>query len=304
MSNGAIPIHPVYLPFTREQLAPHFGNDKHLDYFVTSAIRYSEFVGRFGTKFDGMPITEEVRRNRQIEKDERFWTVCTLKVVFDAGRFADILRLAFGSTPPLTGFATWEQCVGGTEDQELRFEVSVSSPQGYRDALRSRYLTQGASAHLVPYVVHAAKGRTAYEGATKVDAAFLNRRTGFCVMFEAKVLSDISCEVTFDPFRNQLARNIDVMLDRRTSFLPPDPAKRLLALLTPQVFKDKHSTRYYGLLFHEYKRNPSLLNEHIEHRDATSLAQVPDRLGWLTFEGCLGVCPTCCPWLQPREANA
>ena len=297
MSNRTNLIHPVYLPFTREQLALHFSDEKHLDYFATSAIRYSEFEARLSAKFDGMPITNEVRLNRQIEKDERFWTACTLKVVFDAGRFADILRLTFGDTTPLMGFASWDQCVGERADQELRFEVAVSSPQVYRDALRSRYLTNGAAAHLVPYVVNAGKGRTAYEGATKVDAVFRNRKTGFSVMFEAKLLSDISCDVTFDPFRNQLARNIDVMIDNGDGFLTPDPAKRLLVLLTPQVFKDRPSTRYYGLLFHEYKRSPGLLAEHLAHRDAAALSQAPSRLGWLTFEECLGVCPACCPWL-------
>ena len=112
------------------------------------------------------------------------------------------------------------------------------------------------------------------------------------------MLSDISCDVTFDQFRNQLARNIDVMLDEGdASFLAPDPSKRLLALLTPEVFKKKPSTRYYGLLFHEYKRNPKLLAEHLAHRDATTLAQVPSRLGWMAFEDCQRVCPKCCPWL-------
>lgn len=299
MSNRvSSPIHSVYLPFTREQLAPHFNDDKHLDYFVTSAIRYSEFVARLGTQLEGMPITNEVRLARQIEKDERFWTACTLKVVFDAGRFANILRLAFGDAPPLTGFASWEQCVGEPVDQELRFEVAVASPQVYRDVLRSRYLSQGAAAHLVPYIVHAGKGHTAYEGATKVDAIFRNRKTGFSAMFEAKVLSDIACDVTFDYLRNQLARNIDVMLDKGDGFLTPDPAKRLLILLTPKVFKDSPSTRYYGLLFHEYKRNPALLGEHLAHRNADALAQVSPRLGWLTFEECLRICPASCPWLE------
>lgn len=139
---------------------------------------------------------------------------------------------------------------------------------------------------------------------TKVDAVFVNRKTGFGVMFEAKVLSDISCEVTFDPFRNQLARNIDVMIDKADGgFLATDPAKRLLALLTPQVFKAKPSTRYYGLLYHEYKRNPHLLAEHLDHRDARTLTQVPSRLGWLTFEDCVRACPTCCPWLTRNFAG-
>jgi hypothetical protein len=297
VSNGSTLIHPVYLPFTREQLAPHFGNAKHLDRFVSSASRHTEFVARFQAQFDGMSITKAVKVARQIEKDERFRTACALKVVFDAGRFVDILRLAFGDTPPINGVASWEMCVGERADQELRFEVAVPSPLSYRDSLRTRYLTGGRAAHLVPYVVDAGKGRTRYEGTTKADAVLCNRATGFSLMFEAKVLSDISCDVTFDPFRNQLARSIDVLLDQGDGFLTPDPAKRLLVLLTPKAFKDRPSTRYYGLLFHEYKRNPGLLADHLTHREAAALAQVPSRLGWLTFEDCMRVCPASCPWL-------
>jgi hypothetical protein len=301
MGDGTDVIHPVYLPVTREQLAPHFSSDKRLDYYATSAIRYSEFVTRFGAKFAGMPITREVKTQRQIEKDELFWTACTLKSVFDAGRFSDILRSAFGERPPLTPFVSWDQAVGDEKDQELRFEAAVSSPLAYRQALKNRFANAGSGAHLIPYVVDAGKGRTSYESATKVDAVFVNRRSGFCVMFEAKVLSDISCDVTFDPFRNQLSRSIDIMLDEGDGgVLGPDPSKRLLALLTPKVFRERPSTRYYGFLYREYKRDLNVLVEHLQHRDRASLTQVADRLGWLTFEECLRVSPTCCPWLAAQ----
>lgn len=112
MTNRTSLIHPVYLPFSREQLAPHFSQEKYLDYFATSAIRYSEFMARFGAKLAEMPITDEVRLHRQIEKDERFWTTCTLKSVFDAEKFSTVLRLGFGETPPFADLASWEQCVG------------------------------------------------------------------------------------------------------------------------------------------------------------------------------------------------
>ena len=40
----------------------------------------------------------------------------------------------------------------------------------------------------------------------------LINENGFSVLIEAKVMSDISCDVTYDSMRNQLARIIDVML--------------------------------------------------------------------------------------------
>ena len=44
--------------------------------------------------------------------------------------------------------------------------------------------------------------------------------TGVAVIFEAKVLSDISAHVTFDLARNQLARSIDVMLEANSARRP------------------------------------------------------------------------------------
>ena len=45
--------------------------------------------------------------------------------------------------------------------------------------------------------------------------------TGVAVIFEAKVLSDISTHVTFDLARNQLARSIDVMLEVNSALSAP-----------------------------------------------------------------------------------
>ena len=39
------------------------------------------------------------------------------------------------------------------------------------------------------------------------------RDSGAVIVFEAKVISDVSTSVTFDIARNQLARTIDVMLE-------------------------------------------------------------------------------------------
>jgi hypothetical protein len=49
------------------------------------------------------------------------------------------------------------------------------------------------------------------------------RGTGVAVIFEAKVLSDVSTHITFDVARNQLARTIDVMLEANPQLQPhPD----------------------------------------------------------------------------------
>ena len=290
-------IHEVYLPYTREELLPHFHNERHVDEFVTSAARQQAFLSHYGDSTHGMPISREVKLNRQIEKDERIWTLSALKAVFDSQSMPGVLAAAFGMRPP-SRWESWEESLGAKEDQQLYFEVSIPSPKSYRQSLKDSYLNQGKDAHILPYVVDAAAGRTSFEGPTRVDAVLSNRQTDFSVMFEAKVLSDISSQVTFDPFRNQLARNIDVLVDEDSGeHLSSAVANRFFCLLTPRAFKDKPSSRYYGLLMKEYTENSDLLCEHLPHRERGVIEEAASRIGWLTFEDCKDVCPDSCKWL-------
>ena len=69
---------------------------------------------------------------------------------------------------------------------------------------------------MIPYIRDAAARNSGLplEGASHVDAIFANPLNGFGLLIEAKVLSDIVASVSFDNQRNQLARNIDLMLER------------------------------------------------------------------------------------------
>ena len=92
---------------------------------------------------------------------------------------------------------------------------------------------------LVPYLKRQAETpRARLEGATRADAMLL-AATGVAVIFEAKVLSDISAHVTFDLARNQLARTIDVMLEANLALAAPlslrKPERTFLVLLTPAL---------------------------------------------------------------------
>jgi hypothetical protein len=103
---------------------------------------------------------------------------------------AEMLRRCLGEVPPIEGLATWEQALGDPQQLNLYFEVSLPTPKGYRKYLVDR-LPQRV---LVHYVLEsatrtAADGR-ALEGATKVDAVLIAPKTGFAVLFEAKVLAD------------------------------------------------------------------------------------------------------------------
>ena len=282
-------------------MAEHFTGDVegNVGYFERSAKRYREFSQKFSSPLQ--PLTRS-RRDRQLEKDERFWTAASLKAVYESGNkvssFGEILRRTFGSTPPLDAFDTWDECLEGDE-LVLLFEAQLPSPPAYVDWIRENLQAR----HLVPYVFDAAgvSGRR-LEGATHVDAILVNPVNGFALLMEAKVLSDISPTVSFDCLRNQLARNIDVMLDRQEPLPAPlslrDPDRSLFALLTPAMFRAQPHSRLYGWLLEEYRRDPTALERDLPHRDREDWSAIGKRIGWLTFEDINEVVPGACGWME------
>ena len=294
-------IDPTYLPYSPEELKPHFlGNaDGHVSYYQRSADRYHRFQSE-NKDLRGIPISE-AKRPRQIEKDERFWTVTAMKRLYDAEQrkslFEGLLSATYGRVPPVDSLSSWDECLCG--DLRLYFEVQLPSPPSYVAWLRRNLEKQ----QLIPYVLDAAEranDRT-LEGATRADALILNCDNGFALIIEAKVLSDISPHTSFDSARNQLARNIDVMLEASTGMGPPlscrSPARTLFALLTPAVFREKPESRLYGWLFQEYSRNPEALARDMPHREGIDWGNIAQRIGWLTFEETEAILPGACPWI-------
>jgi hypothetical protein len=157
---------------------------------------------------------------------------------------------------------------------------------------------------MIPYVLDAAarKGARTLEGATHVDAMFLNVTNGFAWLLEAKVFSDVSCSISFDNFRNQIARNIDVMLDNNSQpgagLEKRDPEKSLFGLLTPAQFKQYPSSRLYGWLTKDYQTNTQALARDLCHRKAVDWSELSRRIGWVTFEDFEETRPGACPWFS------
>lgn len=305
-------IDPIYLPFSTEVLRTHFAPtedaERNVARFVKQARRYHEFLAAHPDR-RGMPLFK-LKRPCQIEKDETFWTAASLMTLFHstepAVSFAEILRRAFGEAPPFTGMTSWENCLNGK--LHLFFEVNLPSPEGYRKWLREHI----AEECLVPYVLDAAHTRRGIkknlEGPTHLDALLLNEENGFAVFFEAKALSDTSYQVSFDAKRNQIARNVDVMLESNADMPEPldrrDPERTLFVLLTPELFRDWPHTRLYGWLLNEYRANPEALGRDLPHRPDTDWADISRRIGWLTFEDCARVLPGACAWLPAKETQA
>jgi hypothetical protein len=311
-------LDPIYLPFSAATLAKHFAPvgvsvnspDDYLRYYQASADRYRAFLQTdLGQK--ALPLTA-LRSPCQIEKDERFWTAaCWLQIFYASNRVATLTRLmtdCFGSQPPLATLRSWEECFEG--DLRLYFEAHLPSPTSYKTWLRANLRQR----NLVPYVLRAASrvGNRDFEGATHVDALLVNASNGFAVLVEAKVLSDISYQVSFDVARNQLARNIDVMLEQNPLLEPPlrerDPDKTLFVFQSPAMFKTNPRARLYGWLLQDYK-NPDAILRDLPHRGGRDWGAVASRIGWLTWEDCESAFPGTCKWLAidvnaPVERNA
>jgi hypothetical protein len=227
-------LHPVYLPFSASTLSRHFAPvstpgtaEDYLRYYRESADRHKKFLAEV-PNLRNLSLAA-LRNPCQIEKDERFWTVaCWLQVFYSKERtrvLSDLMRQCFGDEPPLKKLRTWRDCFDG--DLCLYFEAHLPSPIAYK-----RWLRQNLHDHnLIPYVLRAAsrENNRDFEGATHVDALLINPRNGFALLVEAKVLSDISCHVSFDVVRNQIARTVDVMLD-------PNPLlASLFAIAIPKI---------------------------------------------------------------------
>lgn len=304
-------MHPVYLPFTRAELEQHFApvaaapDGRHLKYFEDSLQRWAEYTE--GTAA-GRPAAPSVTRlARQMEKDERFWIVSALMTLFHrpgdetarAQAFADLLSRI--KLPPPAMFNSWGQALAGR--LHLYFEVNLPSPVQYRQWLR----THVDERILVPYVLEAAATRgDLLEGATKADAMLLAEDTGAAVVFEAKVLSDVSKDITFDVARNQIARLVDVMLEDagpRAPLSARRPDLTALVLVTPELFRPPSvqgldRSRLYGWLMPAYQdRESGLLADHLPHRNPKDLDGVGGRLGWATWEDFNAVTDGACQWL-------
>ncbi|HEC87404.1 MAG TPA: hypothetical protein ENI49_06045 [Thermoplasmatales archaeon] len=301
-------IHPIYLPFTEQQLLSHFAdvrqngecikNVTHLKYYKQGIEKYKEYLKKNHNR-RGKPL-REMRKPCQVEKDERFWIVaCMMTIFYSQDRTKELTQLfrnAYGDFPPVKEVESWEECLKG--ELYLFFEVNLPSPVPYKNWLL-KHLTER---QFIPYVLNSADGKKNLEGPTNVDAILLNSKNGFAVIIEAKVLSDISYEITYDTMRNQIARNIDVMLEENKGLCSPldkrDPEKTLFLLITPKLFKDNPSSRLYGYKFCEYKTNPNSLLKDLPHRENCDWQNISNRLGWLTWEDFKDVNKNCCRWLK------
>ncbi len=152
---------------------------------------------------------------------------------------------------------------------------SVTSPRDYESASRSR---MAASDN--PVWQERAMKFDRVEGATEVDIELQGE--SYLIYVEAKLHSDISWATTYDPQRNQIARNIDCLLENAAG-------------RTPHFWmfvKDRGPGHGYTQTIESYRTNPSSLASLIPHRSPELVAEVASRIAVLTWSELLTLLPT------------
>lgn len=305
-------LHHKYLPFDRATMLRHFATvgtdtrsaDKKLEYYTEKLKILSDWEAGLLPGATSKERAKSKRQGMQIEKNERFWIVTALLSVFydgqDRSKLTDILRSCLGEDPPIDGISEWGEALGS--EQFLYFEVSLPTPASFQPVAARRIDERVIITNKRETAKELSnKGRN-LEGKSVIDALLISPETGFSVLFEGKVTSDISYVTTYDETRNQIARNVDIMLDehaerRLDKVLRARRADRsCFVLITPELFKVNYTTRLYGWLMEDYKKPESLLRD-LPHRSLDKLTSASSRMGWLTWQEIENIAPGACKWL-------
>ncbi|HLY39625.1 MAG TPA: hypothetical protein VKR52_00365 [Terracidiphilus sp.] len=153
----------------------------------------------------------------------------------------------------------------------------AASPKTYQEDSRRRMLNSRN-----PNWVAKAASSEPVEGPSEIDITI--ESPDMVIFIEAKLGSDISMNTTYDPHRNQIARNIDCLLERAES---KDAAFWMLV-------KDEDPSRAYVQLMNAYKSDAGLLARDLPHRSAEDLERICQNLTilrWSDFESI--VCANC-----------
>jgi hypothetical protein len=318
-----------YLPFDEETLGRHLAKpDKSyelitpeesdgvaevdsggIDHYLKSADAYHWCFQQKNLRRDK---NRADKHPRQIEKDEKFWTAAcllSLHIKGTAKDWIDLMGRAFERCP----FGEhWKDFVGDPAQATLRFEAPLPSSEIYQQKVKCDYRTQAKGKNIrtfLPEVMErAGTQRIRFEGSTHADAIMISPK--FSIVFEAKVTADVSHDVYFDSMRNQIARIIDVMLEKPPGFEKPnsknplskrDPKRTIFVLVTPRMFQKNPHSRLYGWLMNDYMKTGESLRNDLKHRDPQDLVDISQRIGWLTWEDCTEILPGACGWLDEKS---
>jgi hypothetical protein len=156
---------------------------------------------------------------------------------------------------------------------EVELWCVVPPPSAYESASRERMRRSDN-----PAWVSRSLDPKPVEGPSEIDVVLRHERA--LVYIEAKLGSDISVRTTYDPARNQIARNIDCLLEAANDRVP----------IFWMLARDDGAGRIYSRLMHQYRERPETLAAALPHRDPASVGIVARNLAvllWTDFSPAL-----------------
>ena len=198
--------------------------------------------------------------------------------------------------------------------EEIKVERKLPEIHSYRKYLKK--LVANDNYHLYPDRRNILEKKSmqedaSFEGNTNLDVSIKGKfnNEAIIIFIEAKFLSDISYQITYNPVRDQIIRNIDAGIDyideHKLEF-----KNFYFLLLTPKVFRNplfgekKESSlnifrpelsRLYSYKMEEYKKPENLkcalphrleykLKNKQRHINESEWNHIANNIGWITFE--------------------
>lgn len=195
-----------------------------------------------------------------------------------------------------------------TSIDEVKVEEKLPEIMSYRKYLKQIFNEDNF--HLYPDKREAISNKlenvdASFEGNTNLDLKIIGNsgNSKKYIYIESKFLSDISYQITYNPVRDQIIRNIDNGIELIEKFGEEKNIKFddfYFFLLTPKIFKtdefggNKNSAinhfqpqkgRLYCYKMNDYK-NPENLKQCLPHRKLKNEEWqiIAENIGWITFE--------------------
>lgn len=239
-------------------------------------------------------LNNPVRRELQYYKDERLLTLYAFAAL-DLLKRQDCTPLRNMNFDKLMRSALGDNWKGEFANPQVYLEKQYSRPDLYNILAKTV-----VSKHPNAYVRAIAESKQNLEGPTHVDAVIIDNHGGRDrhFLFEAKFLSDISCDTTFSIYRNQIARNIDAGLNA----VDFQVDRFYFVLVTQAVFKRVSRQRYYSYKIKEYMSQPEKIEHDLPHlRDKLDFRELAQHIGWTTWEDIGTILKGTPPGMLPLE---
>jgi hypothetical protein len=266
-------------------------------------------IERFDTKIksyfasDDWKNVYEAKLN-QINHDEPWLTLIACYAIF--GNQLDINKPRLNAINSILNSSGVRDKFNFTKIHKVIVEEKLNEIIKYRNYLKKAFTKENF--HLYPDRINLinkkiGKHKASFEGNTNLDLLIegISNNRKIIIYIEAKYLSDISYQITYNPVRDQIIRNIDCGIDLVLNANTIAGFEDFyFLLLTPKVFRtDKFGgskktglsqfgadkSRLYCYKMNDYK-DFNILKTHLPHRELKDRdwKKIAENIGWITFE--------------------